>query len=242
LRPNFALIWNSGGKVERINLAPDDPPIGNCVPGSTLSVNLNISPGSQVTTNTRMQLSGNSDVNHVTRDCEFTQTTAEFTWSLTFQPPGGAETDATGLLVSANTLTPFFIPTLEGTFRVKLTGHAANLTPATITRSAVITVVLPPPVLLNAQGKLTLLRVHDLGTGFGPPTDFIDVEAVVQLDSQPGKSFGFQLRNDRNRPARQGMLDLMRDAFTNKLKVSIDFLIVQGKSNGVIIRSSLLQS
>ena len=50
--------------------------------------------------------------------------------------------------------------------------------------------------LLNAKGKLTLLRVHDVGSSYGPPTDRIDVEVVIWLDSKPGYAFGFQLRND----------------------------------------------
>ena len=59
--------------------------------------------------------------------------------------------------------------------------------------------------LLGDSGKLSLLRVHDVGTGYGPATDFIDVEAIIWLDTKPGMAFGFQLRNDDNRPARQGM-------------------------------------
>ena len=39
--------------------------------------------------------------------------------------------------------------------------------------------------LLQRQGKVTFLRVHDVGTGFGPPGDQIDVEVVFQLDTQP---------------------------------------------------------
>ena len=37
--------------------------------------------------------------------------------------------------------------------------------------------------VLAAQGKLTFLRVHDVGTGYGPPSDFINVEVVIKLDS-----------------------------------------------------------
>ena len=65
--------------------------------------------------------------------------------------------------------------------------------------------------LIESKGHITFLRVHDLGTGYGPPTDYIDVEVVIQLDSLPGKAFGFQLRNDNYLPARQGMLDLLHD-------------------------------
>jgi hypothetical protein len=93
--------------------------------------------------------------------------------------------------------------------------------------------------LLESAGHVTFLRVHDVGTGFGPPTDFIDVEVVVKLDSKPNNAFGFQLRNDNNRPARAGMLDLLRDAFEHNTVVVIDYNLDAGKSNGVIIRTAL---
>jgi hypothetical protein len=38
---------------------------------------------------------------------------------------------------------------------------------------------------LLKTGRITFLRAHDVGTGFGPPDDLIDVEAVVKLDSRP---------------------------------------------------------
>jgi hypothetical protein len=91
--------------------------------------------------------------------------------------------------------------------------------------------------LVESIGKVTLLRVHDVGTAYGPPNDKIDVEVIVWLDSQPGKAFGFQLRDDGNRPAHQGMLDLLRDAFRNNWTVTIDYNIDPGKNNGVIIRT-----
>ena len=95
------------------------------------------------------------------------------------------------------------------------------------------------PDLLQSSGKLALLRVHDVGTGYGPPGDQLDVEVIIKLDSQPGKSFGFQLRNDNNRPARQGMLDILRDAFNHNWTVTINYHIDAGKNNGVIIRTWL---
>lgn len=91
--------------------------------------------------------------------------------------------------------------------------------------------------LLNAKGKITMLRVHDVGTKYGPPTDQIDVEVVIHLDTEPGKAFGFQLRDDSKKIAREGMLNLLRDAFQNNWPVSIDYNIDPGKKNGVIIRT-----
>jgi hypothetical protein len=93
--------------------------------------------------------------------------------------------------------------------------------------------------LLQSTGKLTFLRVHDVGTKFGPATDQIDVEAVMKLSSQPDRSMGFQLRNDSNRPARQGMLDLLRDAFDHNWTVTVDYNVDSGKKNGVAIRVAL---
>jgi hypothetical protein len=90
--------------------------------------------------------------------------------------------------------------------------------------------------LFNFTGKLTLLRVHDVGSGFGPPGDAINVEVVFKLNTHPARAFGFQLRNDANRPARQGMLDILRDGFNNNFTVSTDAMIEPTENNGVSIR------
>ena len=93
-----------------------------------------------------------------------------------------------------------------------------------------------PSDIVQASGKITLLRVHNVGTKYGPPQDQIDVETVIQLSTQPGKSFGFQLRNDGNGAAREGMLSLLKDAFNNNWTVTIDYTITPPKKNGIIIR------
>lgn len=102
---------------------------------------------------------------------------------------------------------------------------------------AILTATAPAQAeLVQSSGKVSFLRVQDVGTKYGPPADQIDVEAVIWLTSEPGKAFGFQLRNDEKRPAREGMLDLLRDAFSNDATVTIDYNIQPGKKNGVIIR------
>ena len=87
-----------------------------------------------------------------------------------------------------------------------------------------------------AAGKVTLLRVHDVGTGYGPPGDTIDGEVIIGLDNNPGQAFGFALREDGNRAARQGMLDLLRDAFNNDWTVTINYFFDPGDNNGAIFR------
>lgn len=95
--------------------------------------------------------------------------------------------------------------------------------------------------LKNSQGKLTFLRAHDVGTAFGPPNDQLDVECVFMLDSVPQGAFGFQLRTDANGPVREAMVGLLRDAYVNNLKVSVDYFIDPGKHNGRAIRIALVR-
>ena len=89
--------------------------------------------------------------------------------------------------------------------------------------------------VLAIEGVPIFLRGHDVGTGFGPPTDFLDVEAVVQLDTAPNRSFGLQLRTDGGEAAHRGMLDLLRDAFNRRRVVRIEY-IRTGFRNGRIVR------
>jgi len=89
---------------------------------------------------------------------------------------------------------------------------------------------------INVNGQLSLLRVHDLGTGYGPSSDEIDVEVVVQFVDRPTDAYGFQLRTDANEPARRGMLDLLRDGFDRGWTVWIDYDADEGHHNGVILR------
>jgi hypothetical protein len=92
-----------------------------------------------------------------------------------------------------------------------------------------------------ASGKLTLLRVHDVGQKFGAPRDEIDVEVVIQLDREGNKAFGFQLRNDSNRVVRQGMLDLLRDTFINNYTVAIDYDEMPGRTTFILKRVYLIR-
>jgi len=89
---------------------------------------------------------------------------------------------------------------------------------------------------LNLSGQLSLLRVHELGSGYGPPNDQLDVEVVVQFVGRANDAFGFQLRTDDNQPVREGMLGLLRDGFNRGWTVWIDYEIQAGKHNGTIVR------
>lgn len=91
--------------------------------------------------------------------------------------------------------------------------------------------------LLNLSGKIKLLRVNEVGDRFGPAADAIEAEVIVQLDTHPaGAASGFKLRADANQPVRDGMLDLLRDAFTHGWRVHFDHEVPTGKKKGTITR------
>jgi hypothetical protein len=185
-----------------------------------------------------LQLTGSCVEVIITRDCDVnTNEVSDFTWSLTFEPPAGVPTDITSRLQDANTLSPQFLASDEGTYRARLRGEHPRL--GVRSSQVVITATPRPAVLLARTGTITFLRVHDVGSGFGPPTDSIDVEAVIKLDTAPAEAYGFQLRNDRHRPSHEGMLDLLKDAFFHNHAVSIDYSIIPGRDNGVILRVAL---
>jgi hypothetical protein len=95
--------------------------------------------------------------------------------------------------------------------------------------------------LLEKTGKIIFLRANDLGTGYGPPSDFLDVEAEFILNSLGEGAYGFQLRNDDNLPARQAMFSLLREAFAHNFTVIADYLIEPGRINGTAIRVALIR-
>src|SRR6267143_5768311 len=81
-----------------------------------------------------------------------------------------------------------------------------------------------PQEIRVATGKLAFLRVHEVGSGFGPNSDFIDVEVVCGVQGKDG-GFGCTLRNDNNQFAHAGMLDLLRDAFNQDTVIEIEYLV-----------------
>jgi hypothetical protein len=213
--------------------------IGKCTASHNLVVGVSATPNSPIITGTKIQLNGVALESRILPSCESSETSVPFKWKLTFQPTGGAETDITKTLTGASTTTPFFTPATDGTYRATLTVNSTTL--GSKSTVAAINVLPAAPVLLESQGLLTFLRVHDLGTDFGPPDDLLNVEVVAQIDSEPGKSFGFQLRNDKFRPSREGQLDLLRDAFNNNWTVLLDYFIVPGKENGVLFRTAVIK-
>ncbi len=89
---------------------------------------------------------------------------------------------------------------------------------------------------VQRSGELSMLRVHDVGTGYGPSSDFMDVEVVLAFRNQPGKAYGFRLRKDTNELTHAAMVDMLRDAFENGWNVVINAEVPNGKNNGILNR------
>jgi hypothetical protein len=51
--------------------------------------------------------------------------------------------------------------------------------------------------LIASQGKVKELRVVELMSKHGPPTDQIDVEVVAELDTEPDRGIGFSAAQRR---------------------------------------------
>lgn len=89
--------------------------------------------------------------------------------------------------------------------------------------------------VLRVSGTPIELRANDIDGGFGPPSDHLDAEVVVKLDSAPGRAFGLQMRGDDAEAAHRGMLKQLRDAFNGADRVALDYRCT-GPRNGIIIR------
>jgi hypothetical protein len=89
--------------------------------------------------------------------------------------------------------------------------------------------------VLETVGRITFLRAHELGSGYGTPPNFLDCEVIVLLADAPLHAFGFKLRSDPDEPTRREMFDLLRSAFVSERPVRLDY-VKTGPQVGEIIR------
>jgi xyloglucan-specific exo-beta-1,4-glucanase len=213
--PKFVYVGFAGSGIDRIYLLNRE--LSPSSPSFATDITSNLPQGLQVRT--------------LAVDPEFTHTIYVGTQGGVFRgqlPPGG----------SLWFWTPYNTGLPPAVIMNRLTFHPTSgvLRAGTFGRSA-FEVYTDSPFggLVEVQGKITLIRVNDVGGGYGPPTDFMDTDAEVWLDTQPGRAFGFQLRPDGQEADHKGMLKLLRDAFDNNRAVQLD-IIRTGVRNGRIVR------
>lgn len=90
--------------------------------------------------------------------------------------------------------------------------------------------------VLQKTGKISLLRAHELNTGYGPEGDQIDGEIIFKFAGSTSRSYGFELRDNNKLPAQRAMLDLLRDGFNHNWDVTCDYRVEEGKSNAQAFR------
>ncbi|NBB93715.1 MAG: hypothetical protein GVY32_11160 [Gammaproteobacteria bacterium] len=83
------------------------------------------------------------------------------------------------------------------------------------------------PSLRFVEGRPTMLRINEVGSGFGAPENHLDAEVIVALDGLP-RVYGFQFRPDLEEDVREGMLDLLRVAFNQERTVRLDYEVPTG--------------
>jgi hypothetical protein len=223
--PTTAPRLPNGGGNGGPHCQPSDRPFASLTGPATIPINGTV------------QVTGTAEELILLTNCQLTRKSTKFSWELFFTPPNGTEASVGGL-TGTSTLTPSFVASTFGTYRVQLTAGTNVL--GFISADISVT-VFRPMELVESQGQITFLRVNEVGDSYGPAGDAIQVEAIIQLDSTPGMAFGFELRNDKQRPAHQGMLDVLRDAFVNDITVLIDYFIPEGNNNGTIIRVAAIK-
>jgi hypothetical protein len=86
--------------------------------------------------------------------------------------------------------------------------------------------------LLQTTGQVEWVRVHDVGTGFGPADDFIDGEVIFKLLNGDNR-YGFQLRSNANALVAQGGLSLLLEAMRKGWDVNVDYDDCGGRNHEV---------
>lgn len=77
--------------------------------------------------------------------------------------------------------------------------------------------------IISSQGKVELLRVHEVGSGYGPAYDKLNAEVIFQLEGINDKSFGFKLKSGESSEVNKGMLKLLREAFISDKEVIVEY-------------------
>ena len=85
----------------------------------------------------------------------------------------------------------------------------------------------------QVTGKLTYLLIRQ----DKPPNDFLDVEVIVGLHTDPVRRFGFKFGSAVNNDfIHQGMRDILLDEFNTNCQTTIDYIIDFTTHNDGIIK------
>lgn len=89
---------------------------------------------------------------------------------------------------------------------------------------------VPDTHSIESKGTLTLYRVQVQGLEFGRGKEEIDAEVFVTLDSEPDMVFTLRVHDD-SPPVNTVIANTLREAYLNKVPVTIYHQIAPGKKN-----------
>ncbi len=101
----------------------------------------------------------------------------------------------------------------------------------------VFTVGVANAALRAHTGKISSLRVQDVGISYGSGNNRLDAEVIIKFTNRPNHSYALRLRaNDQKIYARNGMLSLLREALKYNWDVNITYNETTGRMAGYIVQ------
>jgi len=83
---------------------------------------------------------------------------------------------------------------------------------------------------IEAKGKISMFRVQVEGMGLGEGSNKADAEVFVSLDSNPKQIYTLSVTGDSPK-ANQVIADTLRDAYINKVPVTLYHQIAMNRDN-----------
>ena len=92
------------------------------------------------------------------------------------------------------------------------------------------TIAQPDRHSIEVKGSINLYRVQVEGMNLGEGENKVNAEVFVTLDSKPGMVYSLQLHKD-SPVSNQVMADTLRDAYINKLPVTLYYQFTPKQDN-----------
>jgi len=83
----------------------------------------------------------------------------------------------------------------------------------------------------HTSGKVTMLRLQEVGARWGSVKDPLFAEVIFKVKGQ-ARTFGFNLRNDKNLFVHQAMFELLRDAYNRNKLIRFNYIGTPGRRTG----------
>jgi hypothetical protein len=80
------------------------------------------------------------------------------------------------------------------------------------------------PRIQAVEGVVKLIRLNEVGSGYGPHFDRLDMELILAVDSYPDLVIGLPMRGGPAEAVHWSMLTSLRAAFRRGSRVRLEYL------------------